>query len=67
MEEIEVGDGQARLRYTIPMPALGEAPIGDAEELSLSGAVLPTVTHGDAPGTRTRNLVIKSHLLCQLS
>ena len=22
---------------------------------------------GDAPGTRTPNLVIKSHLLCQLS
>ncbi len=67
VEEIEVGNDQARLKYTIPMPAVGEEPIGDAEELSLSGTVLPTVTHGDAPGTRTRNLVIKSHLLCQLS
>ena len=26
-----------------------------------------TVSGGDAPGTRTPNLVIKSHLLCQLS
>ena len=67
VKEIDVEPGQARLRYTIPMPMAGKMPGADSEEVPMSGTVLPTVTHGDAPGTRTPNLVIKSHLLCQLS
>ena len=67
VKEIDVEAGQARLRYTIPMPMLDKLPGAESEEVPMSGAVLPTVTHGDAPGTRTPNLVIKSHLLCQLS
>ncbi len=67
VKQIDVEPGQARLRYTIPLPMDGNMPGADPEEVRMSGTVLPTVTRGDAPGTRTPNLVIKSHLLCQLS
>ena len=67
VKAIVVGSGEAVIRYTIPMPSDDLGTGSDAEDRSLLRPVLPTVSHGDAPGTRTPNLVIKSHLLCQLS
>ena len=67
VKEIVVGSGQAVIRYTIPMPSNDSGTGLDTEDKWSPQPVLSTVTHGDAPGTRTPNLVIKSHLLCQLS
>ena len=66
-KQIDVEADRACLRDAIPLLASGKMLGAASEEVPMSGTVLRTVPHGDAPGTRTRNLVIKSHLLCQLS
>ncbi len=67
VNEIQIGPGKASIVYTIPMPE--DSPIGpaDSSELALSGEVRSTFRGGGPPGGRTRNLGIKSPLLCRLS
>ena len=67
VKEIQVSPGNASIIYTIPMPE--DSPIGasDATELALNERVMNTIRVSGPPGGRTRNLGIKSPLLCRLS
>ncbi len=67
VKEIQIRPGRASIIYTIPMPE--DSPIGaaDSSELTLTGDVRSTIRGGGPPGGRTRNLGIKSPLLCRLS
>ena len=50
VEEIIVGPGEAKVRYTIPMPQDSRIGGMDAEEVAIPRPVLSTVTHGGAGG-----------------
>ena len=67
VKEIQVMPGKASIIYTIPMPE--DSPIGssDSTELALNERVMNTIRVSGPPGGRTRNLGIKSPLLCRLS
>ena len=67
VKEIQISPGNASIIYTIPMPE--DSPIGasDATELALNERVMNTIRVSGPPGGRTRNLGIKSPLLCRLS
>ena len=67
VKEIQIRPGKATIVYTIPMPE--DSPIGDSDttEVALTDGVRSTILGGGPPGGRTRNLGIKSPLLCRLS
>ena len=67
VKQIQVSPGNASIIYTIPMPE--DSPIGasDSTELALNERVMNTIRVSGPPGGRTRNLGIKSPLLCRLS
>ena len=67
VEEIVVGPGEAKVRYTIPMPQDSRIAGMDAEEMAIPRPVLSTVSHGGDRGTRTPNLGIANAALSQLS
>ncbi len=67
VKEIQIEPGKATIVYIIPMPE--DSPIGDSgtAELAFTDGVRSTIRGGGPPGDRTRNLGIKSPLLCRLS
>ena len=67
VKEIQIRPGKATIVYTIPMPE--DSPIGDSDtaDLVLTDSVRSTIRVSGPPGGRTRNLGIKSPLLCRLS
>ena len=67
VEEIIVGPGEAKVRYTIPMPQDSRIAGMDAEEMSIPRPVLSTVNHGGAGGTRTPYLFNAIEALSQMS
>ncbi len=56
VKEIVVSPGQAKVRYTIPMPQDSRIAGMDAEEVAISRPILSTVNSGSAYGIRTRDL-----------
>ena len=46
VKEIEIGPGEAKVRYTIPMPQDSRIAGLDAEEMAIPRPVLSTVNHG---------------------
>ena len=67
VKEIWVVPGQARLRYTLPLPLDSEMPGMDAEVIALSPAVPSTVAANGAGGTRTPYLFNAIEALSQMS
>ena len=67
VKEILVVPGQARLRYTLPMPMDSRMSGMDAEVIALTAPVPSTVTSNGAGGTRTPYLFNAIEALSQLS
>ena len=54
VKEIEIGPGEAKVRYTIPMPQDSRIAGLDAEEMAIPRPVLSTVNHGGPRRTDLR-------------
>ncbi len=67
VKQVAVKPGKATIVYAIPMPDDSPMAGADTAEIALNGRVMNSGLHGGPPGDRTRNLGIKSPLLCQLS
>ena len=63
VKEIVVGQGQAKLRYTLPMAQDSRIPGMDGEEFTLPNLVPPTAKRNGPSGIRTLDTRIKSPVL----